>query len=107
MHKRTAASVVMAVAALMAATRRRDDVNVITANPKTAGVARWIFLALWGVKAWKHGDKAAKEYVTKVCASAGGGTIWAWKAMAVQCRVLAERVGAWGRALFSLESRKW
>jgi hypothetical protein len=48
------------------AARRREDVNVITANPKTAGVARWIFLALWGHKAWTHGDKAAKEYVTKV-----------------------------------------
>lgn len=44
----------------------REDVNVITANPKTAGVARWIFLALWGHKAWSKGDKAAKEYITKV-----------------------------------------
>ena len=44
----------------------REDVNVITANPKTAGVARWIFLALWGHKAWNKGEKAAKEFVTKV-----------------------------------------
>ena len=45
---------------------RSDDVDLITANPKTAGVARWIFLALWGVRAWAKGDRAAKEYVTKV-----------------------------------------
>ncbi len=43
----------------------RDDVAVITANPKTAGVARWIFLALWGAKLSK-GKKAATKYVTKV-----------------------------------------
>ncbi|KAL4422115.1 hypothetical protein ABPG77_003400 [Micractinium sp. CCAP 211/92] len=43
----------------------RDDVAVITANPKTAGVARWIFLALWGVKL-STGKKAATKYVTKV-----------------------------------------
>lgn len=40
--------------------------ELITANPKTAGVARWIFLALWGVKAWSKGDKAATKWVTKV-----------------------------------------
>ncbi|KAI3437870.1 hypothetical protein D9Q98_000316 [Chlorella vulgaris] len=43
----------------------RDDVSVITANPKTAGVARWIFFALWGVKLGK-GKRAATQYVTKV-----------------------------------------
>lgn len=43
----------------------RDDVKVIVANPKTAGVARWIFLALWGHKLNK-GEEAAKKYVTKV-----------------------------------------
>ncbi|EFN55953.1 hypothetical protein CHLNCDRAFT_10401, partial [Chlorella variabilis] len=40
----------------------RDDVAVITANPKTAGVARWIFFALWGVKL-KKGKQAANDYV--------------------------------------------
>lgn len=40
-------------------------IQVIVANPKTAGVARWIFLALWG-SAMKKGDAAAVEYVTKV-----------------------------------------
>ncbi|KAI7842666.1 hypothetical protein COHA_003770 [Chlorella ohadii] len=43
----------------------RDDVAVVTANPKTAGVARWIFLALWGAKLGK-GKKAATQYTTKV-----------------------------------------
>jgi sulfate transport system substrate-binding protein len=40
-------------------------VQIIVANPKTAGVARWIFLALWGSK-MKKGDAAAVEYITKV-----------------------------------------
>lgn len=42
-----------------------ECLQIIVANPKTAGVARWIFLALWGSK-MKKGDAAAKEYVTKV-----------------------------------------
>lgn len=50
----------------------RDDVAVITANPKTAGVARWIFLALWGARLSK-GKKEATKYVTKVGAGAGAG----------------------------------
>jgi len=36
-------------------------VQVITANPKTAGVARWNFLALWGHKMGR-GDRAAQDY---------------------------------------------
>lgn len=43
----------------------RVCVQIIVANPKTAGVARWIFLALWGSK-MKKGDAAAIEYITKV-----------------------------------------
>lgn len=43
----------------------KEGVEVIVANPKTAGVARWIFLALWGYK-MKKGHDAAVEYVTKV-----------------------------------------
>ena len=35
------------------------------ANPKTAGVARWIFLALWGA-ASRRGTAAAIRFVTKV-----------------------------------------
>ena len=38
--------------------------DVITANPKTAGVARWNFFALWGARMDK-GEAAALEYVTK------------------------------------------
>jgi len=43
----------------------REDVKIIVANPRTAGVARWIFLALWGHKL-RHGEVAARRYVTKV-----------------------------------------
>jgi hypothetical protein len=43
----------------------RPDIDVITANPKTAGVARWNFLALWGHRLDK-GEAAALDYVTKV-----------------------------------------
>lgn len=43
---------------------------MITANPKTAGVARWIFLALWGARLGK-GRKEATKYVTKVRRLAG------------------------------------
>lgn len=42
----------------------RADVDVITANPKTAGVARWNFFALWGARMDK-GEAAALDYVTK------------------------------------------
>jgi sulfate transport system substrate-binding protein len=38
---------------------------VVVANPKTAGVARWIFLALWGHK-MKKGEAVAREWVTRV-----------------------------------------
>jgi sulfate/thiosulfate transport system substrate-binding protein len=39
----------------------------VVANPKTAGVARWIFLALWGHKMRKgKGDAEPMAYVTRV-----------------------------------------
>ncbi len=44
---------------------RRPDVQVITANPKTAGVARWNFLALWGHKQ-DQGEAASLDYCKKV-----------------------------------------
>lgn len=45
----------------------RDDVQVVTANPKTSGGARWNFLGLWGSTVQDGGDEAkATEYVTKV-----------------------------------------
>lgn len=43
----------------------RHDVEVITANPKTAGVARWNFLALWGHLMAK-GDAVAQQFVLDV-----------------------------------------
>ena len=49
---------------LMCDGRCRPDVDVITANPKTAGVARWNFFALWGHRLDK-GEDAALDYTTK------------------------------------------
>lgn len=45
----------------------KNDVKVITANPKTSGGARWNFLALWGSVTRTGGNEAkAQEFVTKV-----------------------------------------
>ncbi|ABA24311.1 Thiosulphate-binding protein [Trichormus variabilis ATCC 29413] len=45
----------------------KDDVKVITADPKTSGIARWNFLALWNSVIKTGGDEAkATEFVTKV-----------------------------------------
>ncbi|MBD2260828.1 sulfate ABC transporter substrate-binding protein [Pseudanabaena sp. FACHB-2040] len=45
----------------------RDDVQVVTANPKTSGGARWNYLALWGAVTQKGGSEAAaEEFVTNV-----------------------------------------
>lgn len=45
----------------------RDDVSVLTANPKTAGVARWNFLALWGSSIVTGGDEEdAQQFVEDV-----------------------------------------
>lgn len=45
----------------------RSDVQVITANPKTSGVARWNFLGLWGSVTETGGTEAqARDYVTQV-----------------------------------------
>ncbi|MDH6089426.1 sulfate ABC transporter substrate-binding protein [Umezakia ovalisporum] len=48
----------------------RDDISVVTANPKTSGGARWNYMALWG-KIIKTGgtEEQAKEFVTKVYAN--------------------------------------
>lgn len=44
-----------------------DGVSLITADPKTSGVARWNFLALWTSVIKTGGDDAkAQEFVTKV-----------------------------------------
>ena len=44
----------------------RDDVKWVTANPKTSGVARWNFLALWNASLKSGADEAkTKEFITK------------------------------------------
>lgn len=45
----------------------RDDVEVITPNPKTSGGARWNYLAAWGYALDKFGtEQAAYEFVEKL-----------------------------------------
>ncbi|GET36155.1 sulfate ABC transporter substrate-binding protein [Microseira wollei NIES-4236] len=45
----------------------RNGVSVITANPKTSGVARWNFLALWGSVVRNGGnEQAARNFVNQV-----------------------------------------
>jgi sulfate transport system substrate-binding protein len=45
----------------------KDDVKLITADPKTSGIARWNFLALWNAAIKTGSDEAkAQEFVTKV-----------------------------------------
>lgn len=45
----------------------RDDVQVITPNPKTSGGARWNYLAAWGYALNKYGsDDKAYEFVEKI-----------------------------------------
>lgn len=48
----------------------KDGVEVITANPKTSGGARWNFMALWGSVTKTGGDEAkAKEFSSQVFAN--------------------------------------
>lgn len=45
----------------------KDDVKLITADPKTSGIARWNFLALWNSVIKTGGtEEKALEFVTKV-----------------------------------------
>lgn len=45
----------------------RDDVKVITPNPKTSGNGKWSFLALWGSVTWRGGsEEQARAFVTGV-----------------------------------------
>ena len=45
----------------------KDGLNIITANPKTSGVAIWNFLALWGSVTQTGGDeRQALDFITKV-----------------------------------------
>ncbi len=44
----------------------KDGIQMITADPKTSGVARWNFLALWNAGINSNGDEAkASDYVSK------------------------------------------
>ncbi len=48
----------------------RDDVAVITPNPKTSGGARWNYLAAWGYALKKYGsEEKAYEFTRKVYAN--------------------------------------
>lgn len=45
----------------------REDVSVITPNPKTSGGARWNYLAAWGYALKKYGsEEKAEEFITKL-----------------------------------------
>jgi sulfate/thiosulfate-binding protein len=45
----------------------RDDIRVVTANPKTSGGARWNYMALWGNITQTGGtEQQAKNFVTQV-----------------------------------------
>lgn len=44
----------------------KDDVSIVTPNPKTSGGARWNYLAAWGHALKKGGEPAAKEYISKL-----------------------------------------
>lgn len=45
----------------------RDDIRVVTANPKTSGGARWNYMALWGNITQTGGtEEQAKNFVTQV-----------------------------------------
>lgn len=49
----------------------KDGIEVITANPKTSGGARWNFLALWGSVTQAGGnDQKAENFVEKVLKNA-------------------------------------
>ncbi len=45
----------------------KPGIQVITANPKTSGVARWNFLALWGSVTQAGGNESkARQFITQV-----------------------------------------
>ena len=45
----------------------RNDISIITPNPKTSGGARWNYLAAWGYALKKSGSEAgAKEYIRQL-----------------------------------------
>ena len=49
----------------------KDNVQIITPNPKTSGGARWNFLAAWAYAKHKYGsDEKARDFVKKLYANA-------------------------------------
>ncbi|MDD3174656.1 MAG: sulfate ABC transporter substrate-binding protein [Herbinix sp.] len=46
----------------------REDIGIITPNPKTSGGARWNYLAAWAYadKAYNHDETQIKEYIKKL-----------------------------------------
>ena len=44
----------------------KDDLSIITANPKTSGVARWNFLALWASQIKMEKETLALDFTSKV-----------------------------------------
>ena len=44
----------------------KGDVQIITANPKTSGGARWNFLSAWAYAQEKGGDAAAEQFVSEL-----------------------------------------
>jgi sulfate/thiosulfate transport system substrate-binding protein len=44
----------------------KDGIKVITADPKTSGIARWNFLALWNAALKNGGEPKALEFITTV-----------------------------------------
>ncbi|MEL6457807.1 MAG: sulfate ABC transporter substrate-binding protein [Cyanobacteria bacterium J06621_15] len=44
----------------------KEDVSIITANPKTSGVARWNFLALYGSQSKTGAENEALDFTSKV-----------------------------------------
>jgi len=51
----------------------KEGIDVVTANPKTSGGARWNFLSLWGHKTLVEGvgDEVALDFVTRVYQNVG------------------------------------
>lgn len=49
----------------------REDVKVITPNPKTSGGARWNYLAAWGyaLKAFNNDEEKARDFVRRLFAN--------------------------------------
>ena len=48
----------------------KDDVNIVTADPKTSGAARWAYLAAWAYARHKYGgENNARDFVAKLFAN--------------------------------------